>query len=124
MPRRKKEHPPKEDDMTIGELARIINSAFIKQDKRFVQMLDEKLEQNRQEIMSEIDSREYITKKDLDARGYITEKTLDDRGYATKHDLQDAVVDAKDEIIAHLDQTVTPVLSDHERRLVHLEQKA
>lgn len=91
-----------EDDMTVGELARMINSAFIKQGEHFEQILDQKLEQNRKEIFDEIDAREYITKKDLD-----------DRGYSTKYDLQDAVIDIKDEIT----RTVTP-------RLTRLEQKS
>lgn len=124
MPRQSNVPTPQEDDeMTIDELAQMINVSFIKQDELFAEQLD----QNRKEILREIDSRGYITKQDLDEtldrREYITKKDLDERNYVTQHDLQDAIVDAKDEIIAHLDRTIKPTLANHAKRITRLEQR-
>ena len=121
MARKNKQQTPKEDDMTVNELAELVSSAFIKQNDLIIEQneqtrkevreeMEQRFTQQKHEILEEIDNRGYITKKDL-------EKTLDDRGYATNHDLQDAVLDAKDEIIAHIDQAVMP-------RITRLEQKA
>lgn len=78
-------------DNAIESFAQIINSAFIKQDEVFDNKLGQRLEEQKIEIMAEIDSRGYVTKQDLD-----------DRGYVTKHDLDDAILDLKDNVVGRI----------------------
>ena len=78
----------------------MVNSAFVKQAEIFDQRLDSQLEQQKTEILEEIDSRGYITKQDLD-----------DRNYVTKHDLNDAIVDLKDNVTDRITRLEEKVLS-------------
>ncbi len=85
-------------DKAVETLALAVGGAFEKQRE----IDDEKLSNLKTELLEEIDSR----------------------GYVTKHDLDDAIVDAKDEILKRIDESVEPKLQDHEQRLVSLEQRA